>query len=359
MKNSLGTSIILTLFGESHGQSIGAVLDGMPAGIKVNEEFLKSQLAKRRPNGKTSTQRIEQDNYEILSGVFKGVTTGAPICLLIKNESVRSQDYDEEMMRPSHADYVAHVKYDGHNDYRGGGHFSGRLTAPIVALGSICLKQLEAKGIKLGTHILKCGDVEDPNFDNYQKEIDELNSKEYPLISSREEELENQILKVKEQGDSIGGVLQTAVIGLPVGLGEPWFSSLEGEIANAMFSIGGVKGIEFGKGFGFAKGLGSELNDALYFDGEQVKTKSNNNGGINGGISNGMPVVFNLAVKPTPSIAKDQDSINLKTKENVKVSVKGRHDPAIIRRLPVVINSLLAILLCDELAKRYGVDYLK
>lgn len=359
MKNSIGESVILTLFGESHGEYIGAVLDGLAPGIKVDEEFIKSQLAKRRPQGGTDTARVEPDDYQIISGVFNGLTTGAPICLLIHNQNVKSEDYQEQMMRPSHADYAAYMKYHGLNDYRGGGHFSGRLTAPIVGLGAICIKVLEAKGIKIGTHILRCGKVKDAQFVDFGQEIDELNKKNFPVISSVEEDMEKEILEARKEGDSIGGILQSAIVGLPAGIGEPWFSSLEGVLANAMFSLGGVKGIEFGKGFGFADGLGSELNDSLYFENDAVKTKTNNNGGINGGISNGMPIVFNLAVKPTPSIAKEQDSVNLKTKENVKINIKGRHDPAIIRRIAVVVNSLTAIVLCDELAKRFGTDYLK
>ena len=359
MKNSIGDSVILTLFGESHQNTIGAVLDGMAPGIKVDEDFIKEQLAKRRPNGLTDTARVERDNFVIVSGVFNGYTTGSPICILIKNENVRSGDYQEQQIRPSHADYAAHMKYHGFNDYRGGGHFSGRLTAPIVALGAICLKVLENKGIKIGTHILRCEKVYDAEFKDFENEIDLLNSKQFPVISSVEEKMESEIFEAKKQGDSIGGVLQSAIIGLPAGVGEPWFSSLEGVLANAMFSIGGVKGIEFGRGFNFADGLGSELNDQLQYEGGKVVTKTNNNGGVNGGITNGMPVVFNLAIKPTPSIAKEQDSVDLKTQENVKINVKGRHDPAIIRRVSVVVNALTAIVLCDELAKRFGTDYLK
>ncbi len=359
MKNVLGSSVTLTLFGESHQEYIGAVLDGLSAGIKVDEEFIKHMLAKRRPSSLTDTARKEEDNFKIISGVFNGYTTGSPLTIIIPNENVRSSDYDEKVIRPSHADYVSEVKYHGFADYRGGGHFSGRLTAPIVALGAICLKALNDKGIFVGSHILKCGVVEDVPFGDIEKDVKVLDNKVIPVISKVESDIEKEILKAKENLDSIGGVIQVGIKGLPVGVGSPWFSSLEGVLANAMFSIGGVKGIEFGKGFDFAKGYGSDNNDAFEIKGGKVVTKTNNNGGINGGISNGMPIIFNLAVKPTPSIAKEQDSVDLEKQENVKVSVKGRHDPAIIRRINAVTTCLTAIVICDELTKKFGEDYLK
>ena len=236
MKNSIGTSVILTLFGESHQAVIGGVLDGLAPGIKVDEDFVREMLAKRRPSSLLDTARKEDDEFEFVSGVFNGYTTGSPICVLIKNKNVHSGDYDPKMIRPGHADYVSKVKYDGFADYRGGGHFSGRITASIVALGAICLKALENKGIKIGTHILRCGAIKDSEFKDVEKEIDLLNKKDFPVLDSIEDEVSEEILNVKKDGDSIGGVLQSAITGLPVGLGEPWFSSLEGVIANAMFS---------------------------------------------------------------------------------------------------------------------------
>ena len=357
MKNSIGSSVIFTLFGESHQDYIGGVLDGLTPGIKVDEEFLKSQLEKRRPSLNTDTSRIEKDDYQILSGVYNGYTTGSPIALIIENNNVRSEDYNLDIPRPSHSDYVSYVKYHGYSDLRGGGHFSGRVTAPIVALGSICIKALENKGIKIATHILKCGQVNDFPFKDYKKEIDLVNQKKVPVIDNIEEELEKEILKYKEDKDSIGGIIQTAIIGLPVGVGEPWFSSLEGVISNAVFSIGGIKGIEFGEGFNFSNGSGKSLNDCYHLEDGEIKLSSNHNGGINAGISNGNPIVFNMAVKPTPSIASKQESVNLKTNEEVELEIKGRHDPAIIRRICVVISSMLAIVLADELEKKFGVDF--
>ena len=357
MRNVLGDLVTLTLFGESHGEYIGATLDGLSAGVKIDEDFLKSQLSKRRPSLTIDTARIEEDDYQIISGVFNGYSTGSPITIIIRNNNINSKSYDGDLARPNHADYVAYKKYNGYNDYRGGGHFSGRLTAPIVALGSIAIKALENKGIKIGTHILRCGGVSDVNFNGDINQLNVLEDKKIPVIDDIEDKLEKEILIAKNEGDSIGGVIQSEILGLPVGVGEPWFSSLEGVIANAVFSIGGIKGIEFGDGFNFAEGYGSNHNDEYYMENCDIKMHANHNGGINGGISNGNPIIFNMAVKPTPSIAKKQRTINLKTNENVELEIKGRHDPAIIRRICIVISSIVAITLLDELAKKYGVDY--
>ena len=361
MRNILGDNLTLTLFGESHGPLIGAVLDGMQAGIKVDEDFIKLMLSKRRPQKDIETNRVEMDEFEIVSGVFEGYTTGSPLTILIKNKNVISKDYSElkNIIRPSHADYTANIKYQGFNDYRGGGHFSGRITAAIVAVGSILINALREKGIYIGTHIKKCGNVIDKDFSLDANEVKELVNKDFPVLNNIEEEIKNLIKEVKENNDSIGGILQTAIIGLPVGLGSEWFSSVEGKLANACFSIGGVKGIEFGLGFEFSNKLGSTANDQLYFENNLVKTSTNNNGGINGGITNGMPVVFNLAVKPTPSIMKEQNTINVETMENVKLELAGRHDPAIIRRMAVVIDSVVAFVVCDLLKEKYGEDFLK
>lgn len=360
MKNSIGTSIRLTLFGESHGPAIGAVIDGLAPGITVDEEFIASQLSKRRPSGSTDTSRVEADRYSILSGVYKGFTTGAPLTIVIPNENVRSADYAsfEGVARPSHADYAANCKYHGFEDPRGGGHFSGRITAAIVAAGAICVKALEAKGVKIATHILECGGVKDDPFRDLDREIDLVNSRSFPVIADVEAAMTERICAARAEGDSLGGVIQTAVSGLPAGVGEPWFDSLESVISRAVFAIGGIKGIEFGSGFAMSSMRGSEANDAFRVEDGRVVTSSNHNGGINGGISNGMPLLFNMAVKPTPSIAKAQKSVNFKDMTNVELELKGRHDPAIVRRICVVVSSLLAIVLCDVLALRFGTDYL-
>ena len=361
MKNVVGDNLTLTLFGESHGEEIGAVLDGFTPGVKVDLEFIDKCMKLRRPNGKTDTCRIEKDEYKIVSGIFNGYTTGAPICMIIPNKNCNSSAYDDlkGVARPSHADYAGYCKYHGFEDYRGGGHFSGRITAPIVGLGSLCLKALNDKGIKIGTHILKCGNTLDKEFSDYSKEIDLVNNKEIPVINNIEESLEKEILKAKDNNDSIGGIIETSIINLPSGVGEPWFSSVEGKISNAVFSIGGVKGIEFGLGFGFSEKLGSTANDEFVIKNGQIETKTNNNGGINGGITNGMPITFKCAIKPTPSIGLEQNTVDFINNKETTLEIKGRHDPAIIRRICIVITCITAITVTDMLITRYGVDYLK
>lgn len=359
MAATIGTNLKITIFGESHGEYIGATLDGLTPGIKVDYEYINKALLKRRPLAKIETARVEKDEYKIISGVFNGYTTGAPITVIIPNTNVKSSDYDAHIARPSHADYVAHEKYFGFNDYRGGGHFSGRLTAPIVVLGAIVNSALEKKVIHIGTHIKKIGNVEDNNFSSSKEEILDLKNKVFPTISNVENEMEEEIIKAANSFDSIGGILQTCINGLPVGIGEPYFDSLESCLSHAMFSIGGVKGIEFGLGFNFASKYGSEVNDEFYYEDKVVKTKTNNNGGINGGISNGQDIIFNLAIKPTPSIAKVQNSIDFINKENVSMEIKGRHDPAFIRRLAVVVESLSAIVVSDLLLRRYGIEFFR
>lgn len=358
MKNTFGQSVLTTVFGESHGQAIGVVIDGLAPGITVDNEFIEKQLSRRRPQKKTDTPRQEKDKYQIVSGVFEGKTTGTPICIIIPNEDTKSKDYSEmkSLARPSHADYTAYCKYHGFEDYRGGGHFSGRITAGLVAGGAIAIKALENLGIKVGTHILKCKDVFDRDFESYERDIDSLYNKSFPVLSDCEDEMTAVITNASENKDSAGGVLQTAIIGMPAGVGEPWFDSIESILSHALFSIGGIKGVEFGKGFELSSMLGSEANDSFAIENGKIVTKTNNNGGINGGITNGMPIIINCAVKPTPSIAKAQETVDFKAMENATLEIKGRHDPAIIRRVAVVIDSVIALALCDILAQRYGTD---
>lgn len=361
MKNTFGNQVAITLFGESHGEAIGAVIDGLSAGIKIDEEFIKEKLSLRRPSGKVSTPRKEQDEFKIVSGVFKGFTTGSPLCIIIPNKDTRSADYGEEMNipRPSHADFAAHIKYKGFENFCGGGHFSGRITAAIVAAGAIVISALKEKGISIGTHIAKCAGVTDRDFSDYQKDIDKLNSLTFAVLDSNKgEEMTAKIESVKTEGDSVGGVLETAVLGLEAGIGEPWFDSLEGVLSHALFSIPGVKGVEFGAGFGISDMKGSEANDAFYMEDGAVKTKTNNSGGINGGISNGSHIIFRVAMRPTPTISKEQESVNLKEKSNTILSAKGRHDPCIVHRARVVVDSITAIALADMLALKYGTDWL-
>ena len=356
MSNTLGNILKVTLFGESHGRYIGATLDNMVPGIFVDEEEIKKALSLRRPSFKGETNRVEEDRFEIISGVFNSYTTGAPLTILIENSNVRSSSYEEikDLARPSHADYVANEKYLGYQDYRGGGHFSGRLTAPLVALAPIVNKALEKYGIKIGSHIVKCGDFEERRFVDVNKDISSLIGKKIPLLEGREEDFLKVIEEVSKVGDSIGGKIEVGIINLEVGLGEPWFDSLEGKIANSMFAIGGVKGIEFGRGFEFASLKGSEANDSFRNEEGKIVTSTNNNGGINGGISNGMPVVFSLAIKPTPSISLKQETVNVKSKENSEIEIKGRHDPCIVRRICPVVNAVTSFVILDELLLLHG-----
>ncbi len=361
MKNTYGNSVSITLFGESHGPAIGAVLDGLAAGIPVDESFIAEQLRKRRPSGKISTSRVEEDKFEILSGVFNGKTTGTPIAVVIPNENVKSGDYSDisRLARPGHADYTAHLKYHGFEDFRGGGHFSGRVTAAIVAVGAIAASALTAKGVKIGTHIKSCAGISDREFSDIESDIDLLNSLDFsvldPEISSA---MIEKIEAAAKDGDSVGGELETAVFGFPSGVGEPFFDSVESRLSHALFSIPAVKGVQFGDGFALASMRGSEANDPIEIKGGRVVTKTNRAGGINGGITNGMPIIFSCAIKPTPSIFKTQDTVDYIRLENAKLSLKGRHDPAIIHRARVVIDSIAAISLCDMLAERFGTDFL-
>ncbi len=361
MKNTFGNNIGITLFGESHGEAIGCVLDGIAPGIEVDEDFFALQMEKRKGISSISTPRREADRVRILSGVFEGKTTGTPIAIMIENQSQHSKDYSatKDLARPSHADYTAQCKYGGFQDYRGGGHFSGRITAPIVAAGAVCLKALSKKGIEIGTHIACCGGVKDRAFHCLSEDIALLKEKEMPVLcENAEKEMIAAIEKARNEGDSVGGVLTTAVTGVPAGVGEPWFDTAEGVLSHALFSVPGIKGVEFGAGFAFSEMKGSQANDPFFTKYGRVQTKTNNNGGINGGITNGMPIVFSCAVKPTPSIFKEQETVNFKTNENTVLSIKGRHDPAIIHRARVVVDSVTAITLCDLLAGRFGTDWL-
>lgn len=360
MKNTFGTSIQLTLFGESHGEAIGAVLDGLAPGISVDEAEIARQLARRRPSSPLDTARREPDPFRIVSGVWQGKTTGTPICLIIPNEDTHSADYEamRRLARPSHADYAAHCKYHGFEDYRGGGHFSGRITAALVAAGAILRGALSGVGISIGTHILLCGGVRDRAFAMYpEADIARLAEADFPVLDGDcAAPISAAILQAKNNCDSIGGVVQTAVTGVPAGVGEPWFDSVEGRLSHALFAIGGIKGVAFGAGFDAAVLPGSQFNDAFRAENGRIVTCTNHNGGINGGITNGMPIMFDCAVKPTPSIARPQQTVNFDTGENVTLSIHGRHDPAIIRRICPVVDSVTALVVADLIAERYGTD---
>lgn len=361
MKNTFGTALTVTLFGESHGEGIGAVIDGIAPGVEIDRDFINKQLYLRIAGGAISTARKEPDEVEFLSGVYNDYTTGTPICLMIRNKNTQSKDYSKtkDLMRPGHADYTAFCKYHGYQDYRGGGHFSGRITAPLVAVGAILIQALKTNGINIGTHIKRCAKIDDAPFTNLDKDIESLNNKEFPVLYDvAGEKMKEAILAAKADCDSVGGILQTAVTGLDAGLGEPWFDSVESLLSHALFSIPAVKGVEFGAGFGFADMLGSEANDSFNIKDGKITTITNNNAGINGGITNGMPIIFNCVVKPTPSIAKTQKTIDICSQENAELNIVGRHDPAIIHRARVVVDSMTAIVIADLLTQRYGTDVL-
>ena len=362
MKNTFGTSVAVTLFGESHGAYIGATIDGLAPGIGIDHEYIRRMLTLRRPAGKISTPRAEKDPYQIVSGVVNGTTTGTPITILIPNENVNSGDYTQmqTVARPSHADYTAQCKYHGFQDPRGGGHFSGRITAALVAAGAICKCALEKKGICIGTHIKKCAGIPDREFSDLSSDIQTLNERAFAVLDEASgETMQAAILAAASDGDSVGGVLETAIIGMPEGIGEPWFDTVEGLLAHMMFSIPAVKGIEFGAGFAIADMRGSQANDPLRMEHGSVISTSNHNGGINGGITNGMPIVFRTAIKPTPTIFQPQDTIDFQTMTDAVLEPKGRHDPAIVHRARIVQDAAAAIVLCDALALRYGTDWLR
>jgi len=359
MKNTIGQSVAVTLFGESHGQYIGAVIDGLASGIEIDTRFIEHQLTLRRPSGEISTPRVEKDEFILASGVFEGKTTGTPLCILIPNTNTKSGDYSRSVARPSHADYTAFVKYGGYEDYRGGGHFSGRLTAALVAAGAVAILALKAKGIKIATHVKECAGVSDRGFEDFESDFNYLNNNTFAVLDNdAKQKMIDAILSAKADGDSVGGVLETVVTGMPAGVGEPWFDTVEGVLAHAMFSVPAVKGVEFGAGFDIAKMRGSEANDPFYAEDGKVMTKTNNSGGINGGITNGMPIVMRCAIKPTPTIFKQQDTVDLIAGTNAKTEQKGRHDPCIVHRARVVADSVTALTLCDLISQRYGTNFL-
>lgn len=327
MASEFGKNIRVSIFGESHGAAIGVSIDGMPAGVSVDMERLQHFLDRRAPGrSRFTTARREEDRPEFLCGIRGGATCGTPITAIIRNRDTRSGDYSqmEDIPRPGHADYAARMRYGGNEDCRGGGHFSGRLTAPLCVAGGIFLQALEAEGITVRARILEIGgNTEDPR---------------------------GEIEKAMAEKDSVGGIIECVVNGMPPGIGDPIYDGLENRISLAVFGIPAVKGIEFGRGFEAARLRGSENNDAFYFDGGTIKTRTNNHGGILGGISSGMPIVFRVAIKPTPSIGKEQDSIRYDTGENVKMTVQGRHDPCIVPRAVPCVEAAAAMAIYDLMA---------
>jgi len=350
MSNSLGKLFTITSFGESHGSGIGIVIDGCPAGLPVTQDDIQQEVNKRRPQDSTiSTARAEEDKVEIVSGIFNDHTTGATVCLLIRNKDVDSSQYQKNrfLPRPGHADYTAYVKYGGFNDFRGGGRFSGRITASFVMAGAIAKKLLNTIGIDVLAHTVQIGNVKAP-----QVTPDEIksNTEQNPLRCA-DPEAAAKMLQVIEQArkesDSVGGIIEAVALNIPAGLGEPVFDTLEGALSKALFAIPAVKGVEFGSGFSAAQKKGSENNDPFVIQDSKIVTTTNNAGGILGGISNGMPLVVRLAVKPTPSIAREQQTVNIEKTTPATLEVKGRHDACIVPRAVPVVESMIAVTLCD------------
>lgn len=354
MSGMWGNKLKISIFGESHGAGIGITIDGLPSGVEIDFEKILKEMSRRAPGkSKISTARKEGDNPEILSGLFEGKTTGTPLCAVIRNKDQHSKDYGKlkDLMRPGHADYPGFVRYKGFNDYRGGGHFSGRITAPLVFAGAVCKQILDTKGINVGAHIKSIGEVYDKSFDEIEltKEIlDDLKENELPLLCTENEDLmRNSILEARNEGDSVGGTIECTVIGMDAGIGNPFFDSVESTISHLMFSVPAVKGIEFGRGFEMSRLRGSQCNDEYYYDGDKVKTYTNNNGGITGGITNGMPILFKVCIKPTSSISKKQRTIDITEKKESELVIKGRHDPCIVQRAVPVIEAVTAIGILD------------
>lgn len=348
-----GDRLKIMLFGESHGKCVGVCVEGLPHGLKLDMEKIAEFSRKRKGIDALSTARREPDEVEIMSGVMDGTTTGGAVCAMIMNKDTRSKDYTPNIPRPSHADYAAMGRYDGFSDYRGGGMFSGRLTAALVFAGAVCDSILEQRGVTTGVHIRSIHETCDTPLDMVKVDVQllkKLNAMEIPVLTEGiDEKMTAAVLRAKEDGDSVGGVLECAAVGYPPFIGGNYFGRLNSKLASLVFSLPAFCGLEFGAGFDMAKSTGSQLNDNLYYDGDRVKTVSNNSGGINGGITNGMPIILRCAVKPTPSVYKPQHTIDLDSKTNVEHIIHGRHDPCIALRANIVLRSMVNIALADGL----------
>lgn len=350
MSGVWGSKIKYSIFGESHGEAIGITIDGLEPGIELDLEEINREMRRRAPGkNKLSTPRQEKDEFQILSGYFNNKTTGTPLCTVIRNSDHHSKDYEKtkDLMRPGHADYTGKIKFSGFNDHRGGGHFSGRITAPIVFAGALAKQILSKKGIMIGSHIKSIGTVEEEYFDEVNIKEDllkELSQKEFPTIDEEKSlSMQEEILNARENLDSIGGIVECAILNLPPGVGSPFFGSVESILSSLLFSIPAVKGVEFGAGFRISKMKGSGANDEFYIEDGAIKTYTNNNGGILGGITNGMPVIFRTAFKPTPSIAQEQRTVDICKNENTTIEIQGRHDPCIVQRAVPVVEAVAAM----------------
>lgn len=353
MSNTLGDKIRCTVFGQSHSEAIGIIIEGVPAGIALDMDFINKFMARRAPGkGKHTTSRKEADIPKIISGVVDGVTCGAPVCAIIENGDTRSADYDDlkKIPRPGHADFAAYTKFEGHNDIRGGGQFSGRLTAPLCFAGALCMQILSERGIRIAAHIYEIAGIKDTPCDPIepQNDLHNVADKAFPVIDDDAgREMLSAVEEARLDGDSVGGIIECVVDGIDAGYGDPMFDGVENLISRAVFGVPAVKGIEFGAGFDVAKMRGSENNDPFEIKDGKVVATSNNAGGILGGITNGMPIVFRCAIKPTPSISKEQKSIDLSQMKDAALSVKGRHDPCIVPRAVPAIEAVTAIAIAN------------
>lgn len=351
MSSSFGNKVKIQIFGQSHSKGLGVIIDGLPSGEGIDMAEV-NRFLQLRAGGKNrySTQRKESDEPIILSGLIEGKTCGAPLCAIFENKNTKSSDYNELefIPRPSHADFTAFIKHNNFNDKSGGGHFSGRLTLPLCFAGAVCKQILEKRKIFIGAHISSIGNIKDTPYNPVSVSLCDLKQSDFPVLNNEKgEEMQKKMIEIAEMGDSIGGTIECAIIGVKTGFGNPIFDNLESLISHTVFAIPAVKGIEFGAGFAISEMLGSQANDEFHIENGEVKTKTNNSGGILGGISNSMPIIFKTALKPTPSIYKTQKSINLKTGESVDLNIKGRHDPCIVPRAVPCIISAAAIVLCD------------
>ncbi len=350
--NSIGKSFVLTCFGESHGKCVGAVIDGCPAGLPLSEKDIQTELDKRRPGvSKISSQRQEEDVANLLSGVYKGFTTGAPICVLVWNRDVDSKPYEliKDKPRPGHADYPARLRYGGFNDYRGGGRFSGRVTVAYTAAGAIAKKLLNTIKVEVLAHTVQIGSVKLSKKAGYEDVRRNVYRNAVRCADPETAEaMENEILRAAKEGDSVGGIVECLALGVPVGLGDPIFGSLDADLAKMLFDVPAVKGVEFGAGFGAAALRGSQNNDQYAVKGNRIVTLTNNAGGVLGGLSTGMPIVVRAAFKPTASIAKEQRTVDLTEKREVDLKLAGRHDPCIVPRAVPVVESCVATVLVDH-----------
>ena len=354
MSSVMGERIKLTIFGESHGPSIGVVMDGLPAGVELDLAAIEKEMKRRAPgSSKLATPRKEADSFTLESGFFNGKTTGMALCARIANTNAHSKDYSKmkEIMRPGHGDYPGYVKFHGCNDYRGGGSFSGRLTAPLVFAGAVAKQLLAKKGVTVGAHVAALAGIRDKRFNPLGETAETLRSmaeETLPVLDAAvREPMAQAVTAAQKEKDSVGGLIECMAIGLPVGLGEPYFDSVESRLSHALFSVPAVKGIAFGDGFGLAEMRGSEANDPMEYKDGRVVCTTNHNGGVTGGISNGMPLVFTLVIKPTPSIGKTQHTVNVVTKEDTTLEVTGRHDPCILPRAIPVVEAVTAWTLLD------------